>query len=466
MAAMTRVPVDAGSQRALAIGMFVGVFAAAFEAIAVATAMPAAAADLGKIHLYAWTFSLFMIGSLLAVVAGGRWSDRSGPLPTLATGMGLFVVGLLVAGLAPTMEVLMLGRLIQGLGAGAFTVSLYVVIAHAFDEATRPTMMTVLSAAWVVPAFVGPPVAGLVTTRFSWHWVFLGVIPLVAIAVAFALRPLIAFARHHRLDPTADRNPVPIWTGVAFGSAAVALQFAGQRAGESATRDWIALVALLAGIGLLALAIPRLMPPGYLTWGRDLAAVMATRALVPGAFFAAESFVPLMLVRTRGLDLTTAGILLTVGSVAWFGGSWLQAQPWTHLARHRLIQIGAAAVALGISGCALLAVFPTMPVWAGAAIWAISGFGMGLVVASTGLAVMTLSESAQQGRNASALQTSEALGVSVITGLAGTLFAWLHVTDDLRLTFGVLLWTMVVIAFWGAVRALQISLPQSVRELR
>lgn len=457
---MATVPVSA-SQRALAAGMFVGVFAAAFETIAVATAMPAAAAELGRIELYAWTFSLFVIGALIATVAGGRWSDRVGPVPTITAGAALFVTGLVVAGLAPTMEVLLAGRLIQGLGAGAFNVSLYVLVAHAFDEGSRPRMMTVISAAWVVPAFIGPPVAGWVSTRFSWHWVFLGVIPIVLLAIALSLRALIDFARTHRVDRSADTNPAPVWIGAAFGLAAVCLQFAGQRAGEPHGRDWLTAVAAVAGIALLAVAVPRLMPKGYLTFGRDLAAVMATRALVPGAFFAAEAFIPLMLVHTRGLALAEAGILLTVGAVSWFFGSWLQAQRRPSQRRDRLIQAGALSVAVGIAGCALLAVLPGLPVWVGAVIWAVSGFGMGLVVASTGLAVMTLTDSAQQGRNASALQTSEALGTSIITGLAGTLFAGLRTTGDLQLTFGVLLWSMVLIAGWGTVRSLRITLPRT-----
>src|SRR3954463_16361985 len=104
--------------RALAIGLCVAVVAVAFEAISVATAMPAAARDLDGLDLYAWAFSLFLIGQLFATVAAGRVCDRIGPARPMAGGVGLFAVGLVVAATSATMLQLVVGRLLQGLGAG------------------------------------------------------------------------------------------------------------------------------------------------------------------------------------------------------------------------------------------------------------------------------------------------------------------------------------------------------------
>lgn len=437
----------------LAVGLVAGILATAFEAVAVGTAMPVAARELGRVSWYAWAFSLFVVGMLGGNVVAGRAGDRSGPLPTLVGGMAVFAVGLVVAGLAPTMPQLLIGRLVQGFGAGALNVGLYVVVALAFPEERRPAMMTAFSAAWILPAFVGPPVAAWVTTRFSWHWVFLGILPLLALAALLSLPPLRALHATH--EPSDADDPVPVWVGFALGVAAVGLQYAGQRA--AARPDLPALAAAAAGIGLLAVALPRLMPRGFLSFGRGLPAVMATRALAAGAFFAAEAFLPLMLVESRGLTIGRAGLLLTVGSVGWFAGSWLQSRPWLRLGRERMILAGTVSTLVGIAGCAAVAAWPALPVALAWTLWVFSGLGMGLIIASTGLATMTLSASSAQGRNASALQSGESLGNSVITGAAGAVFAWLHATGNLPLTFGAVLGVLALVAALAATTALRIG---------
>lgn len=452
--------------RPLAVGMLAGVFSAAFEGIAVATAMPAAAADLGRIELYAWAFSLYMVGMLTGAVAAGRLADRRGPLPPLALSLVVFAAGLLIAGVAPTMLWLLLGRLVQGLGAGGLNVGLYFVVAHAFPEKSRPLMMTLFSACWVLPAFVGPPVAAWVTRTWSWHWVFLGVVPLVVLAAVLVIPPLSRLQAEHQVSE--GTNPVPAWIGFLLSGAAVLIQYAGQQVAEPVRTDRDSLVALLAGSGglaLLVLGLPRLMPRGFGRLARGLPSVMVTRALVAGSFFGAEAFIPLMLVELHGSSLTIAGMMLTVGSIGWFIGSWLQSRTWFRLERHRMIVWGAASVVAGIAGTALVAWLPGL--WVGVAwlIWPLAGLGMGLVVASTGLAQMTFSSPAEQGRNASALTSGESLGNSVITGLAGTIFAALHFTAAPNVGFGAPLAAMVGVAGLGVVAAARIG-PVQARPVR
>src|SRR3954451_22012505 len=102
---MTTVATDApgrraaaGSQRRLTVGMCVTVVAIAFESIAVATAMPVAAQDLGALSYYSWSFSLFLIGMLVSTVVAGRLSDRIGPARPLLAGLAVFITGLVLAG--------------------------------------------------------------------------------------------------------------------------------------------------------------------------------------------------------------------------------------------------------------------------------------------------------------------------------------------------------------------------------
>ena len=88
------------SLRNLTVGLCMTVVAIAFEAIAVATAMPVAARELDGLTYYAWLFSLFVIGMLFSTVVTGRLSDRIGPARPLLVGLAIFAVGLVVAGTA------------------------------------------------------------------------------------------------------------------------------------------------------------------------------------------------------------------------------------------------------------------------------------------------------------------------------------------------------------------------------
>ncbi|EST21148.1 hypothetical protein N566_27710, partial [Streptomycetaceae bacterium MP113-05] len=170
--------------RALTLGVVSVVLLIAFEATAIGTAMPAAAAELDGVAMYAYAFSAFFTTSLLGIAVSGQWSDRRGPLPPLATGIVAFASGLVLAGTAASMWVLVIGRAVQGVGGGLVIVALYVTVGRAYPERLRPTVMAAFAASWVVPAVVGPLLAGTVTEQFGWRWVFLGIPLLVLLPLA------------------------------------------------------------------------------------------------------------------------------------------------------------------------------------------------------------------------------------------------------------------------------------------
>ncbi|MGH7785916.1 MAG: MFS transporter, partial [Candidatus Binatia bacterium] len=177
---------DAG-HRALSVGLVLTVSMAAFEALAVATILPATVADIGGLPLYGWVFSAFMLAEIVAISAAGRAADRRGLAAPFGVGGVLFCAGLAGAGIAPTMPLLIACRALQGLGAGALSTLAYAAIARSYDDAARPRMLALLSTAWVVPGLIGPALSGAIATYAGWRWVFLALLPLSAVAVALAL---------------------------------------------------------------------------------------------------------------------------------------------------------------------------------------------------------------------------------------------------------------------------------------
>lgn len=164
--------------RALTIGLVALIALYAFEALAITTAMPTATLALDGLSLYALAFAGTLATSVVGMVAAGRWADTRGPRAPLQQGIAWFCAGLLLAGLAPAMWVLLLGRVVQGFGGGLMSVAAYVAVGRMYPSALRPRIFAAFAAAWVLPALVGPTISGLIVENAGWRWVFLSV-PLV-----------------------------------------------------------------------------------------------------------------------------------------------------------------------------------------------------------------------------------------------------------------------------------------------
>ncbi|MQS12448.1 MFS transporter [Streptomyces kaniharaensis] len=405
-----------GRYRALTLGIVSVVLLLAFEATAVNTAMPVAARQLNGIGLYAFAFSGYFTTTLFALVVSGQWCDRRGPLQPLFTGIVVFGAGLVVAGTAPGMWLFVAGRAIQGLGGGLVIVALYVVVGRAYPQRLRPSVFAAFSSAWVLPSIVGPLVSGAVTQHLGWRWVFLAVPVLILLPLA-VMGP--ALARSEREHPVLrgadiDRRRTVLAAGAALGAGL--LQYAGQR------RDLVGLLPAVAGAALLLPAVLGLLPAGTLRAGRGLPTVILLRGVAAGAFFAAEAFIPLMMVTQRGLSPTLAGLTLTSGGLSWALGSTLQGRPGAERYREAMIRGGFVLTAVAIAGAALVLV-PAVPAWVAAAAWAVGGIGMGLSVASLSVLMMKLSAPEDAGANSASLQMSDALGNVLLVGLAGVLFS-------------------------------------------
>lgn len=424
------------------------VMAISFESYAVLTAMPAAARDLGNLDLYAWTFTAFVIAMTFSIVASGQFTDRYGPVRPMMWGFGIFAAGLVIAALAPQMWVLLLGRLTQGIGAGTMNVAVMVLIARAFNEKQRARLMTWFSAFWMLPAFVGPPLAGWIVQISSWHWVFWSVLPVMAIGGLLVLPPLRTIELAPQEPNELKKRLMALAALVAVGLALI--QWAGQRL------DLFSILWAAAGLAAVVFGLPPLLPKTLDWTGRGISGVVGARLFSAGAFFGAQSFLPLMLVEARGLETVITGVTLTVGSVGWMLGALLQSQSWLSWRRDQMVLVGVSGITAGVALLALAAFFPES--WLGLvmAAWIVAGFGMGLQNPSTSLAVMQLSDEAELGRNTSSLQVGESLGSSLFTGLAGAWFAHFHLTQ-LTFAFGGLMTMMVLVGLISVFMATRIG---------
>ncbi|MFE3452315.1 MFS transporter [Nonomuraea sp. NPDC059194] len=398
------------TRTSLTAGLVALVSLVAFEYIAVAIAMPVVARDLGGLHLYGLAFSGAMAAAVVGTVLGGRWADLKGPNAPLWTGTVGFIGGLLLAGSATTMEMLIAGRLVQGFGGALVSVALYVVVARVYPEELHPKIFSLFATAWVVPSMVGPAIVGLVVDTLHWRWVFLSVPVLTVIAGVILLRGLAG-------QPVAGGQAEPA-PGLGRKVAWAALTAVGAGLMQYGSDGRLPL--LVVGLVVLLVALPRLLPAGTLRAARGLPAVVALRGLTAGAFFAAEVIVPLMLINERGMSPLMAGFALTGGALTWSFASWLQGREV--FGKTANLFGGTAALAIGILAMGIVT-FDGVPVAFAYPAWIITGFGMGLVYPTLSVLTLELSMPGQQGVNSSALQVGESVFSVVSVAITSALFA-------------------------------------------
>lgn len=396
----------------LLVGLLLAVFAIAFQMIGVAAALPEAMRSLDAVALYPWAFSMTVTGMLTAILVAGRHCDRHGPLVSMGLGFGAMLLGLTAGSLATDVWMLLAARLVQGLGAGAINLTLYVVIALAFPAGRRPAVLAMLSFCWVLPAFLGPPISAALVA-VNWRLNFAATIPLLLIAAALTWPHLKAL--QERSEPDSDAPGTVWWAVAAVAGAPALLQLAGQGLGH-----W-SLLAAAAGLAALGLGIPKVLPPRARALRNGLGPINASRAVQTGVFYAGEAFLLLGLQNLKGLDTLQAGLALTIGSLGWSLGSWLQSR--IRLRRDHIITTGTCLVAFGMAGITVFLTWAGVPLWIGVAAWTLAGCGMGLTVSSTAVATMALSSPREQGRNSGALLVAESIGNSVMTALTGACYA-------------------------------------------
>lgn len=407
------------SYAATTIGMFALIAFVAFEAMAVTTVMPTVARALDGESLYALTFAAPLACGVLGTVAAGRWSDRRGPALPLVVAMVLFSAGLLVCAAAPTMEVLLAGRVLQGLGGGALTVGLYVLVGIVFPPVLRPAVFASFAAAWVLPALFGPAVAALVADALGWRWVFGGAVLLVA-GAALLITPALRSGHRPRAgapDPDPDAGAAPrgslAWAAVA-AVAVLALELLGSEPGT-------ALPAVLALV-LVVVSLRRLLPPGTLVGRRGLPSVIATRGLLSASFFCAEAYIVYVLQEQWGLSPGRAGIALTFVGITWAAASQAQARLGSRVSDVTAMRVGTGLVLAGVAALTL-SVELHLPALVTGAAYVLAGAGMGFGYPRTSVAMLAVSSDRDRGFNSSALTIADSLGAALALSVSGVVFA-------------------------------------------
>jgi MFS family permease len=402
----------APAYRITTLGILILMTIIAFEALAVATALPTAARSLHGLASYGWAFTGFLVTSVVGMVVSGMYSDLHGARRPLLAGLLLFVTGLLVGSAAGSMLVLVAARFVQGLAVGLLITAMYVVVGEVYDDQLRPRIFAALAGAWIVPGLVGPMLAGWVTEELSWRWVFGGLSPFVVLGgvlILPSLRQLRGSVGTGRIE--LGRIGYALLT--AFGVAGVA------NLGEHLD----VLGAAGAAVGLVAMltGLRRLLPAGTARFTPGVPAAIAFRGVLAGVFVGMEVIVPLTLSVQLHYSPTLAGTPLMLSALSWATASAIQGR-LPHPNRAALVALGLVLMAIGGVGMALVAL-RAVPGAVAFAVWPFAGFGAGFAITSVSVVMLECTTDARRGSDSAALQLADSSVSAISAAFAGALVA-------------------------------------------
>ena len=322
-APITRASVGLRSERGpvlLAVMLSTGLVA--IDATILAAAVPAIVRDIGGLTQFPWLFSIYLLAQAVSVPIYGKVADLVGRKPVMLIGVGLFVVGSLLCGIAWSMGSLVAFRLLQGLGAGAVQPIGMTIVGDIYSVAERAKVQGYLAAVWAISSLVGPTLGGVFADYLSWRWIFFVNLPLGA-AAAWMLWRRFDEKRAVR-DPSVARPPLDVLGTVLLLVGTVALLVALLEGGV--VWEWASPVSvgLLVGSALVltgfVLVERRAAEPVLPLWvfrHRVVGAAMATSLVVGVLMLGLTSYVPLFAQGVLGTGAIVAGFALAAMTIGW-----------------------------------------------------------------------------------------------------------------------------------------------------
>jgi MFS family permease len=380
----------------------------AADALIVATMLPSVVVDIGGAGLVGWSVSLYEISSVVAGAASALLTLRYGLRAPMCIAALAFGFGCFLSALAPTMPILLAGRVFQGAGGGGLVAMGFVAVGVFFPRRYTARAMAAVSTFWGVSAFLGPLIGGFFVEFATWRWgfAFFGG-QAVVLAIWIALRP-------DRAPSKASTTLTFPWKRLALLCLAVLLvSYGGVEASFVQTTFCVAV-----GIACLVLFLrldhlaqdDRLLPLRPLDPRKATGSALLMILSLSIATIAITAFGPLLVVTIHDASSLTAGYIVACSSIGWTIIAVLVSGSSERLDR-LMIMIGVALVVVSIAG--FLYAVPSGPVWLIAVFAATEGAGFGVAWTFILRRTTALSVPEEVQRISGAIPTVQRLGYAL-----------------------------------------------------
>jgi EmrB/QacA subfamily drug resistance transporter len=375
-----------------------------------------------------WIVLAYLLAITTLVVGAGRLGDLVGRRRLLLAGILTFTTASLLCGVAPTLELLVAARALQGLGAAAMLALTMAFVAQTIPQAKTGRAMGLLGTMSAVGTALGPSLGGLLIAGFGWPAIFLGNVPLGVLALVLAYRSLPADGRRPTAGPGGFDYPgtlLLVWT---LGIYALAMTTGADTAGPL---TGTLLVAAAAGLALFVLAETKVASPLIrLAILRDpgLDAGMITSALVSTVMMTTLVVGPFYLAQTLGLAPASLGLVMSAGPLV---AALVGTPAGRAVDRFGATRTAVAGLIGALAGCIGLSATPVG--------WGVPGYVAPLVVLTAGYAlfqaanntaVMAGASPNDRGLVSGMANLSRNLGLITGASLMGTVFAYAAGASD------------------------------------
>ncbi|ASN18785.1 MFS transporter [Arthrobacter sp. YN] len=397
----------------------------AIDATIVATAVPSIVEDIGGFASFPWLFSAYLLAQAVSVPVYAKLSDVVGRKPLILGGIGLFLLGSILCGLAWSMPALIAFRVLQGLGAGAVQPVAITIAGDIYTLAERAKVQGYLASVWAVSSVVGPTLGGVFASLGIWRWIFLINIPLCLLAGWMLLRTF-----HEEVERTKHRID---YLGAGLLTVSLSLLILGAlQGGQAWPWDSAISISVFAGGALLFVAFllverkaaEPILPPWVVS--RRLLATTAMISFGVGAvMLGLTSYVPTFLEGSLETSPLLAGLALAALTIGWPISASQAGRLYLRIGFRNTGIIGIVITVIGTAVLALTASSPSVILVAVACF--IVGLGLGLVATPGLIAAQTSVEWNERGvvtgTNLFARSIGSSIGVAVFGAIANAIYA-------------------------------------------
>ena len=397
----------------------------AIDATVVATAVPSIVHDIGGFASFPWLFSAYLLAQAVSVPVYAKLSDTIGRKPIMLIGIGLFLLGSILCGVAWSMPVLIAFRVVQGLGAGAVQPMAVTIAGDIYTLAERAKVQGYLASVWAVSSVVGPTLGGVFAALGIWRGIFLVNIPLCLVAGWMLARSF-----HENIERVKHRVD---YLGAGLLTVSLTLLILGAlEGGQAWAWDSAISIAVFAGgallFGAFILVERRAAEPVLPPWvvSRRLLATTAMIAFGVGAvMLGLTSYVPTFLEGALSTSPILAGLALAALTIGWPISASQSGRLYLRIGFRNTALIGITVTVIGTAVLALTASVPNVA-WSRASCF-IVGLGLGLVATPTLIAAQSSVEWNERGvvtgTNLFARSIGSAIGVAVFGAIANAVYA-------------------------------------------
>lgn len=423
---MTETAVGFRSERGpVLIALMLSTGLIAIDSTILATAVPSIVGDIGGFAQFPWLFSIYLLAQAVSVPVYAKLADTIGRKPIMLVGIGLFLVGSILCGVAWDMTSLIVFRAVQGLGAGAVMPVSITITGDLYSVRERPRVQAYIASVWAASSVVGPTLGGVFAEYLSWRWIFFVNIPLCLIA-AFAL-----WRRYHE-SLSRERHRIDFAGATVLTLGLTLVILAVLEGGQAwAWNSWQSIAAFALG-GLLLVAFVlierRAAEPVLPLWvfSRRLIVTTSLISLGVGAVLVGlTSYVPTFLEVSAGTTPLVSGLAVAALTLGWPLSASQSGKLYLRIGFRRTGLIGLAITVLGAA--ALVAASFTPNPWTAAIACFIVGMGLGLVASPTLIAAQSSvpweERGVVTGANLFLRSVGSAVGVAIFGAVANGVIA-------------------------------------------